>query len=381
MTQPIARVCLTQIRIPFKETLHNKRGEALIHDAIIVAIESKDGSVGLGECVPRAGGVNSTWERCWNDLTDRIVPELLGGWLGSVEDIQRHAACWVGCSRPAVAAAESACWDLLGRLQHRCLAELLEAPMDRIGVPLEVRHAIEFDLTVVDRLRVIDPLREEGYRHFDLAIRPGEDVEVVRAIRQHFGDDLDLSVHADGTYEQADIPALRALDAFDLVMMTQPLAAEDLTGLAALQAVLETPICLAETVEVYNRAIAALEMDAGRIVKLDLQRLGGFGAALAIHDLCRSRGVGCWVGTSPSLGIGQFQGLHLATLTDCRYPPDLTPSLRCFADDLVFPMLERAEPCHLIVPDRPGLGVRLDPQRVKRYQVRHQEFTDPTFPT
>ncbi len=153
------------------------------------------------------------------------------------------------------------------------------------------------------------------------------------------------------------------------------MAADDLDGLAALQRALATPICLDETAETPAKAAEAIRRGACRIVNLKVQRVGGLGPALALHDLCHEHGIACWVGSMPELGVGQAHGIHLAALGNCRYPTDIEPSARWFVDDYVVPLIEMSAPGVLSVPTRPGLGYLVDPVKVRRYQVRHREFT------
>jgi o-succinylbenzoate synthase len=153
------------------------------------------------------------------------------------------------------------------------------------------------------------------------------------------------------------------------------MAAGDLDGLAALQQAVSTPVCLDETAESPERTAEAIRRGAGRIVNLKIQRVGGLGPAQAIHDLCYRKGVACWVGAMPELGIGQAHAIHLATLPNCKYPTDVEPSSRWFVDDYSIPLVELASPGVIEVPTRPGLGYLVDPLKIRRYQVRQQEFT------
>jgi O-succinylbenzoate synthase len=156
------------------------------------------------------------------------------------------------------------------------------------------------------------------------------------------------------------------------------MAADDIDGLAALQAAVSTPVCLDETAETMDRTAAAIERGAGRIVNLKIQRVGGLGPALAIHNLCHQHQVACWVGSMPELGIGQAHGIHLATLANCKYPSDIEPSARWFVDDYTVPSIDLAAPGIIEVPTRPGLGFHIDTAKLRRYQVRQQEFTTRT---
>src|SRR5262249_8842601 len=144
------------------------------------------------------GYSRDTPEGCWDDLSGRIAPGLVGSWVGSTEQIETMAAAWSGCSRFAIAGAETACWDLLGQMRRLCIAEMLGAPSDRIGEGIASGRAVGLYPPIVDLLRAIEGHIGEGYRRLKLKIKPGHDVDAVRAVRGHFGDDLPLSVDANG---------------------------------------------------------------------------------------------------------------------------------------------------------------------------------------
>jgi O-succinylbenzoate synthase len=314
-----------------------------------------------------------TPEGCWHDLESQIAPGLLGKTLAEADDIARHCSAFSACSRFAIAGAETALWDLLGQSRGQSLAELLGARDDRIALGVDSGLALGIYDTVVDLLYAIDRHMDEGYSRIKLKIRPGQDRDVVHAVRRHVGD-VPLMVDANAAYTGDDIDVFRALDEAGLLMFEQPMAADDIEGLVALQAVVSTPVCIDETADDLARTLEVIRRGGCRIVNLKIQRVGGFGPALAIHDACAAEGVPCWVGTMPELGIGQAQGIHLAALDNCKYPTDVEPSARWFVDDYIEPLLELSTPGVFEVPTRPGLGYQINLAKVKRYQIRQREF-------
>ncbi len=181
-------------------------------------------------------------------------------------------------------------------------------------------------------------------------------------------------VAADAAYSAVDIDLFRALDDLDLLMIEQPLASNDLDGLTMLQAAIATPVCLDETAESVGAVHEAIERGGCRIVNLKIQRLGGLGPALAVHDDCMRQGVACWVGTMPELGVGRAQGIHLAALPNCRYPTDIEPSRplvrrrlrRALAGALLAGPSERADAPGAGLRDRPPAGAPVPDQATRR---------------
>jgi O-succinylbenzoate synthase len=374
-TGPIERVVLTHLQVPLKETFRISGGEVAIKDAIVVTVETSSG-IGHGESSPMAAGFGystDTPDGCWDDLVATIAPDLIGQTVDSTADIAAQTSTW-RASRFAIAGAETALWDLLGQSHHVTIAALLGAIDEQISLGVQSGLAVGLYPSVVELLKTIETHLAEGYRRVKIKIQPGRDIELVRAVRQHFGE-IPLMIDANGAYTVADLDIFRELDDFDLLMFEQPMAAADLDGLSQLQRAVVTPVCLDETAETLEHTAESIRRGACRIVNLKIQRVGGLGPAREIHDLCRQHGIACWVGSMPELGLGQAYGIHLGTLANCKYPADIEPSARWFVDDYVAPPLELSSPGLFSVPTRPGLGFQVDPAKIRRYQVRQAEFT------
>jgi O-succinylbenzoate synthase len=367
---PIERVVLTHLQVPLKESCPGDDAGAGVKNAIVVTVETS-GGIAHGESSP--GPSDRSIEACWDELSRSIAPGLLGRSVESTRCIAEVSAPWSGC-RAASAGAETALWDLLGQARRATVSQLLGA--DDAQAALGVQSGLVMGLypSVVELLKAVEPHLDEGYRRLKIRIAPGQDLEFVRAVRQHF-EDVPLMVDGGGAYTTADLDLFRELDDLDLLMIEQPFAADDVDGLAELQKALVTPICLDETAETHDQTAEAIRRGACRIVSLKIQRTGGLGPARAIHDLCFQQGVACWVGSTPELGLGQAFGVHLATLANSKYPADLESSARWFVDDYVAPEFELSSPGLLAVPDRPGVGYQVDPQKFRRYQIRQETFS------
>ena len=119
---------------------------------------------------------------------------------------------------------------------------------------------------------------------------------MARAVRQEFPD-ITLTVDANSAYTLADADLLRRLDEFDLMMIEQPLAYDDIIDHAELQPQLKTPICLDESILSVEDARKAIALGACRIINIKLGRVGGprRGAARST-TICRERGIPVWCG-------------------------------------------------------------------------------------
>ena len=136
----------------------------------------------------------------------------------------------------------------------------------------------------------IRALSDAGYQRIKIKIKPGWDVDAVQRIRDACGP-IPLMVDANAAYTLADAAHLGRLDAFDLMMIEQPLDYDDIADHAALQRQIATPICLDESITSARLAIQALETGACRIINIKPGRLGGFAESIRVHDACAASGV------------------------------------------------------------------------------------------
>jgi O-succinylbenzoate synthase len=214
---------------------------------------------------------------------------------------------------------------------------------------------------------------EEGYRRIKIKIEPGRDTELVRAIRRRFGD-IPLIVDANTAYRSEDRQVFDELDGFGLLMIEQPLGRGALAEHAELQRRLHTPICLDESADTLDSIREIIRLGSARILNIKVQRMGGLWPARQAHDMARSAGIPCWLGTMPELGIASAQGLHLATLPNFKFPTDVEASERWYVDDIIAPPIEVSRKGLIQLPEGPGMGYRVDLEKVSRYRVRLEEF-------
>ncbi|HEX6057993.1 MAG TPA: o-succinylbenzoate synthase, partial [Gemmatimonadaceae bacterium] len=213
----------------------------------------------------------------------------------------------------------------------------------------------------------------QGYRKVKVKIRPGADVEYVRAVREALGPGVAVMADANSAYTLADADHLAELDAFSLTMIEQPLGDDDLVRHAELQRRLRTPICLDESITSLDRAEDMIALGSGRIVNIKPGRVGGFAPSIAIHDLAMRHGIPVWCGGMLESGVGRAHNVALASLRNFTLPGDLSPSARYWERDIVRPEWTMDPEGMVDVPlDRPGMGVDVDVDRVDDLTVRRE---------
>jgi O-succinylbenzoate synthase len=162
------------------------------------------------------------------------------------------------------------------------------------------------------------------------------------------------------------------LDEFNLLLIEQPLAEEDLLGHAQMAAKLKTPICLDESIVSFETAEQALDLHACQIINIKPGRVGGYIEAKRIHDLCVDRGVPVWAGGMLETGIGRAANIAMAGLTGYTVVGDISESARFYAEDVTPPFILEAG--FMRVPTHPGIGVEVNENVISKYLVQHIEI-------
>lgn len=349
MRKPSA-VELRRVSLPLVAPFRTSYGTQTTRDALLVHVLTPDAE-GWGECAAPAEPTYSAEYVDGADLVLRrhLLPRLLAAGPTGAEEVAGVLAPVRG-HRMAKAAVEAAVLDAELRAAGVSLAAHLGAVRSAVDAGVSVGL-----LPTGELLDAVAGYLGAGYRRIKLKIEPGRDVEPVRAVRERFGDDVLLQVDANAAYTLADAPHLARLDAFDLLLIEQPLPADDLAGHAALAGIVSTPVCLDESIESVGDAAAAIALGACSVVNIKPGRVGGLLEARRIHDLCAAHGVAVWCGGMLETGIGRAANLALAALPNFTLPGDVSASDRYFHRDLTEPFVLHEG--RVRVPDSPGIGV------------------------
>lgn len=364
----IRRIDLWLVRLPLVRTFRTSSSVKDHLDHILVRVED-NGLFGWGECAcpsdpyycPETSGT------CWHLLEDFLCPSVLGKTWNQIDDLIGLYSLVKG-NNFAKAGLEMACCDLLARQQGKPLAALLGGSRTEIlsGVSLGIEPDIAALLDQVERYV------SEGYRRIKLKIMPGKDVEVVRAVRARYPD-LPLQVDANSAYTLDDLPALKRLDEFGLLLIEQPLAHDDIIDHARLQQALKTSICLDESIHSAEDARKAIEIGACRVINIKVSRVGGLRESRRIHDVCVAKGVPVWCGGMHEFGIGRAANVAVASLAGFSLPGDISGSDKYYREDIVEPPV-LANRGAVTVPTSPGLGHEPLLERIERHSLHSLTF-------
>src|SRR5579884_2854725 len=288
----ITRITLREIHMPLVHFFETSFGRTTQRRIVLVEVEEAGGAAGWGEVTAGENPFyNEEWtESAWLILRDYAGPQVLGRNLRSACEVSALTARIRG-HQMARGGLEAAVWDLEARLAGLPLWRHIGGVRSEIacGVSIGIQDSVE------QLLQKIQCELEAGYQRIKIKIKPGWDVDVVRAVRGRFPD-IQLMADANSAYRLDDAPHLAQLDAFGLIMLEQPLGRDDLVRHAELQRRLRTPLCLDESITDVDRAEDMIALGSGRIVNIKPGRVGGFAVARAIHDVCAANGIPVWCG-------------------------------------------------------------------------------------
>ena len=337
---------------------------------ILVRVDG-GGATGYGECVAEQDPYYSseTNETCWHIIADFVAPRVIGAAFEHPRDLFPALKAIRG-HHMAKAAVEMAAWDLYAKQRGEPLSRVLGGTRDRIasGVSIGIQGSLDELAAKVERELAA------GYRRIKIKIKPGWDLAAVETVRARFGA-IPLMVDANAAYTLADADHLVKLDAFDLMMIEQPLDYDDVGDHAVLQRRLKTPICLDESIKTVSIAREAIAAGACRIINIKPGRIGGFAESIRLHDVCAAHGIPVWHGGMLESGIGRAGNIHLSTLANFSLPGDVAASKRYFDPDLIEPPIEMAADGTIAVPAGPGLGVSIRQDRVDKATLKTAELS------
>lgn len=367
----IERIELRLIEMPLVAPFETSFGIETVEEHIIVRLES-GGITSWGECVASEGPWYSyeTNQTAWHVLRDFLIPLALKDEFRAPTDFPVTVKRVRGHNM-AKAGLEAALWDCFAKAKGVNLARLFGATRGEIPVGV----SIGLQPTPEKLVEQVAAFLGEGYSRIKIKIRPGNDIDLVRAVRSRFPD-VPLQVDANSAYGLKDEVIFREMDGFDLLLIEQPLSNDDIFQHAKLQRQLNTAICLDESIHSAADAEAALEMGACRIINIKPGRVGGFTEAIKIHDLCAQHGAPVWCGGMLESGIGRAGNVALAGLPNFKLPGDLSASSRYYLEDIVEPEFRIEADGTMKVPEGEGIGVRVLEEKLRRITRRCEVFTE-----
>ncbi|WP_270179675.1 o-succinylbenzoate synthase [Alkalihalobacillus sp. CinArs1] len=356
----LKKVTLRHVKMKLKSPFENSLEKVDDRHLIIVEAIDENGISGFGEGVAFTTPwyTEETLTTSWHMLKDIIVPKLKKLTFHHPSEVSKVLNV-IRRNTMAKSAIEGAVWDLYAKRENISLAEALGSSAKRIKAGVAVGASSQEHM-----LDEIGQRVAEGYERIKIKIKPSQDIELICAIREKFPL-INLMADANSAYRLHDLPKLQKLDEYELMMIEQPLAADDIVDHALLQKHLTTPVCLDESITSYNDARKALQLKSCKIINIKPGRVGGLQVSKEIHDLCFEQHIPVWCGGMLESGIGRAHNIALASLPGFTIPGDLSASSRYWEKDIIKPEVTVEDGC-ITVPDGPGIGYEVDRRELSR---------------
>lgn len=365
----LTEVTLRHLKMRMKAPFATSFGSFQDKEFILLEAKDEQGNIGWGESVAfdTPWYNEETFKTNWHMLEDYLIPALLNKEIEHPDEVSALFSAYRK-NNMAKSTVEGAVWDIFAKRQGITLAEALGGKNDKI----EVGISIGIQETVEDLMQLIERYVAEGYKRMKIKIKPGWDVDVIRQVRERFPN-IPLMADANSAYRLTDIDHLKQLDDFNLMMIEQPLASDDIVDHAKLQRELKTPVCLDESIHSLEDTRKALELGSCKIINIKIGRVGGLTEAKKIHDYCMERDIPVWCGGMLESGIGRAHNVALTTLDNFILPGDTAGSSRYWEKDIITPEVV-VNDGYIYIPEEPGIGYQPDRETIKQFTVNEKRY-------
>ncbi len=370
----ITKVRATPVAVPYRAdevwAFGRRRGQV----SVLIEVETDEGLVGLGEAAayPSAAIVLA--------VLASLEPLVLGADPRQIERLVRRielVGTWhhVKATSPAIAAVEMACWDIVGKAAGQPLVNLFGGRFhDRVEYFYYVARSHP-DEVAAEAKRAASA----GFRTCYLKVGnddPRVDIERVAALRDGAGPDMALRVDANEAWSAgAAVGIITELERYRLELVEQPVSGRNLSEMAYLRGRINTPLLANEASWTRYDQLAVIRAGAADVVSVDNQMDGGLLNLKRGAGLCEAAGLPVVKHSLGELGVALAAALHVIAATpNFRHANQAYGAL--LADDVTDGFgggVESYVDGTLTVPDGPGLGVRLDPDKVASHAERYRE--------
>jgi D-galactarolactone cycloisomerase len=337
----------------------------------LVEVVTDEGLVGVGSCMTSKSLVTAG--------VQLLRPHLIGERADEparVTEKLRQATFWQGrggAVEHAISGIDIGLWDLFGQITHQPVSRLLGG---NYRTKVKPYGSILFDEP--------GPLRDtlqatvaRGFKAIKLGWRPfgrvdrKTDERLVKTAREAVGPGVEIMVDAGGSeqfwphgYKWA-LETAKMLADYNVVWFEEALPPDDLEGYVELRRHSPVPIATGEVLTRRQSFRPWLERGAVDIIQPDCTKCGGLTEAWRVAWMAYEHNVQ-WVPHGWNTAIGLAADLHLsAAMPVARYVEYLTPCV--YLDEIITTPFRPDADGYLTVPDRPGLGIELNREALKRY--------------
>ena len=354
------------ISIPLVNPYHLSKvyGTQTHSDVVIIRIKTDSGEEGWGEADP--GGVlftGDTGEAVMDTIREEGAERIIGcrvdDWVENGDGLMFQGS--VG------AAFDVAVHDVLAKSRHQPLWALLgQKNREKIDSLWPTSSG-----TSEEDLKIIQPRLAEGFRTFMLkmgSLPVEKDIDRVLEVLKVLPDDVNIMVDANQGWEiEEAMTFVEGVNDMPLVLIEQPVFAENHEGLKKISNISRIPISVDESLQTVEDA---RKISSGRIASvfsIKVSKNGGLRAGLEIGRVAKEQGILVMMNSMLELGITQSASLHLGCVLDCLIDCGhaYMSTLRMSDDVTDFSNFVSEGKAHL--PSGTGLGIQVNESKIMKY--------------
>lgn len=373
-----------RLRIPFHQAFSHALHSREESDAIVVKVSGSDGRSGFGEGLPRAYVTGETTDSMIARIRDFLAPRIFQesfypGWQ-TIEQLQSLLPDWTHNSESqnsviawnaAFCAIELALLDWSLRADHSALADYL--PPCRFEV---VYSGVISADSPQDAAALAKRMARLGIKQIKVKVGTADDAARLDAVRKAMGDGVELRADANGAWTAAQtLEQLQLLAPFKLVMIEQPVAAEDIPGMKKVRAQCGIPVMADESLVTVDQARQLIAEKACDLFNIRLSKNGGIAGSLAIAKIAQEAGIKIQVGAQ----VGETGILSAAGRTFAAHVPALVCAEGSFStwlltEDITFDNLSFGLGGRAPLLKNRGLSVTVNDDALERLTVEKIEL-------
>ncbi|MGD8744147.1 MAG: o-succinylbenzoate synthase [Candidatus Woesebacteria bacterium] len=331
------------LTLTLNEPFTTSFGTEYYNKRVFILLMTHVGSMGLGE-IPSMNSPaykpECDFYSILTSLEKFIIPSIkkYQKKKGNINTLDKlvESYSWIKGAYFAKSGLDAAFWHLLSNENKRPLHKVFGGTRTKIVSGVSIGGKTKSEVLEKAKIAI-----EKGYPRLKIKIWPGFDIEVVKALRKKHPDIL-LQVDANSAYDKKDYKLLKKLDAYNLLLIEQPLAENDIVNHSEISKKIKTPICLDESIHSSEDVESAILLWKKNkilnrlIINIKPPRVGGYTEAIKIAKLCGENKIDCWCGGMLDSGWGKYMNMCFNSRKELTLPGDhFSPTGNYFKNDIL----------------------------------------------
>jgi L-alanine-DL-glutamate epimerase-like enolase superfamily enzyme len=368
---------------PFPNKIYSGRGITSARDVLIVEIETDEEILGQSFIVGTHLGNGAEIH-----IYDLIIRESLSKTLIGLDPL-RPEEVWLkmaktlpfgrrGASTRAISAVDLAIWDIIGKKSGLSIWRLLGGSKDRIPIYIAGGYYHQDGKSLDDLAEEMIGYVKKGCTCVKMKVGGDsveKDTERIRVVREAIGEDIGLMLDANEAWDGfTAVNAVKRWEKFNPFWIEEPVATDDIPSLKLLRSKTNIPIAVGENAYTRHGFRDLITSEAIDIIQADAGRMGGITEWIKVAHFASVHSIKL----APH-GLQEYHASLAAAIDNGMIIEYYAPDLR-----LQFLINEVFEEPHetkipnqdgtLSVPDRPGLGLKINWDVVEKYRIKQAKF-------